>query len=213
MKMHKGVLERVKMLERKNGIRYLDTDSTVYKVFKIVLIVVFIYAMLVNLLYSVSMLLNSEELAETFYRYILTPVICSVLMLLGLIFEVKKFHITGGILSVIPATVLAIFFKTISYGVEANSLQARYYWRHLAPMVLIVVSASVMSIIGVGAKTKLQKMYNKVTKNIYETYKVNLTSGGEISSEQWEEFLENFDPADYQAQFLKTRENEDASEK
>ena len=42
MKMHKGVLEKVRMVERKNNIIYADEYGSFYRISKILLIVSFI---------------------------------------------------------------------------------------------------------------------------------------------------------------------------
>lgn len=212
MKMHESILKRVRMLEQKNGIAYMDTDSSFYKTFRIFFIIAFCYGIIINLFYIIGMILIGEENSIDFYKYILTPAICSVLMFIGFILELKKINVSGAVFSVVPAVVLALFFKNISYGIEANAIQPMYYWRHLAPMAIIVISSLVMSIIAIRANVKLKKMYIRVVNNIYSTYKVNISEDADISSEQWDEFLKNFNPNDYSAQFLNISEKEKTSD-
>ena len=69
-----------------------------------------------------------------------------------------------------------------------------------------------MAVIAVRAKVKLKKMYNKVAENIYNTYKINVAEGQAVEEEKWEEFLENFNPNEYNSQFIKNTENEEKGE-
>ncbi len=206
MKMYYGVLQRVKRLEEKNGIHYATCEGKLYKTLKVFYIIAFAYGMAINLLFLLGMLFMGINSAKEAYYYILTPTVCSVLLIAGFVLTLKKVHIAGGILSAISAIVLAVFFIPLMEGDYVNSLQPQYYWRHLAPMAIILITGVTMSFIGISAKSKLKKMYNKVVENIYNTYKVNVADGEDISEEQWEEFLENFDPNDYNNQFTKKAE-------
>ncbi|MBQ6847583.1 MAG: hypothetical protein IJO62_01550 [Clostridia bacterium] len=210
MKMNNGILEIVKRLEAKNDIRYATANDIFYKILKVIYISTVCYELIINLLYMLSMYLNDRaDTSQGFLAYIITPLVCSLLLIVGFIFQLKKINIAGAVLSVVPSIVLIFFFRSITYAVEANTLMTVYYWRHLAPALIISLTGFIMSFIAVRANIKLRKMYDKVVNSIYENYKVNLAEGGELSSEQWEEFLEKFDPYAYNIQFFKNIEQED----
>ena len=50
MKMYDGVLQRVKQVEEKHGIKYATTDGMLYKTLSILLIIALIYTIGINLL-------------------------------------------------------------------------------------------------------------------------------------------------------------------
>ncbi len=50
MKMYDGVLERVKQIEEKHGIKYAKTDGALYKALSLLLIVALVYTICINLL-------------------------------------------------------------------------------------------------------------------------------------------------------------------
>ena len=48
MKMYKGIADKVRLVERKNGIVYMDTDSVTYKVFKWIYILAFAFSLVIH---------------------------------------------------------------------------------------------------------------------------------------------------------------------
>ena len=50
MKMYDGVLQRVKQIEDKHGIKYATTDGALYKILSVLLIIALIYTIGINLL-------------------------------------------------------------------------------------------------------------------------------------------------------------------
>ena len=54
------------------------------------------------------------------------------------------------------------------------------------------------TVIALRARLKTEKLYKKVTDNLYEIYH---SSGNNITDGEWEEFLKNFDPTDYKRLF------------
>lgn len=198
MKMYYGVLQRVKQIENKNGIRYATTDSKGYKILKVLLILALIYTFGVNLIIILGAALGGNT------ALLLNTGISTLVIIAGYIIYIKKLYILGGVLTLAPTVYLALYFKNLltdtGYTVGVN---AKYYWRHLIPLAIIAVCITAMCIIAVRAKARLQKMYNKVTENIYNKYKVNVADGEDIDEAQWEEFLANFDPRDYNSQFVK----------
>ncbi len=205
MKMYDGVLRRVKKLEEKNGIHYASTDGKLYKTARVFFVIAFAWGMAINLLYLLGMAFTKST-AKEIYTYILTPAVCTAALIAGFILLLKKINIAGGILSVVPACVLAVFFIPLLEGDYVGTLNPKYYWGHLAPMALIVITAFIMTLVAVRANIKLKKMYLKVVGNIYNTYKINAENGEDMSEEQWQEFLESFDPYNYNRQFEKNTE-------
>lgn len=68
------------------------------------------------------------------------------------------------------------------------------FWRHFAPLFVLVILMAVTTVIAVRARIKTEKQYKKVLDNLYALYSLN---SDDISDEQWEAFLEEYDPTDY----------------
>lgn len=211
MKYYEGVAQRVRKLEEKNGIIYAKPDGSLYNTLKWIYILVFIYGNFNTLAYLLGMtIIHSNNLNE-FSLEISTAAICLVLMIIGLVLILKKVHIIGTALNVLPAVVLIFFFK---YGLTESDgvVYLKYYWRHLAPMVIIALMTIWLAIIAIRANLKFKKGYIKVTENLYNLYKVNVSTGEELEEEQWTEFLQKYDPFNYKPEFVAVEKKEENSE-
>lgn len=201
MKMYNSVLERVKILEEKNGISYATTDGKLYKVLKLAFIVLFAYAMLIKSFYFLgSAIANHLELN------IVTPAVCTVLLVAGFVLILVKLHIIGAVLTTAASAILIFTFSGMLVDSYTDRLIPKFYWAHLIPLLLIVMLAIWMTIIAVRAKVKLKRMYNRVAENIYNAYKINIANGETVEEEKWGEFLEKFDPTNYTSQFVSNGE-------
>lgn len=137
--------------------------------------------------------------------------ICAVLLIAGFVLNRVKLYIAGGVITV-AASVYSIFYfmhnLTDSGGVVG--LSAKFYWRHLIPLLIIIIAIIWLTVIAVRAKIKLQKQYKKVTENLFNMYNVELKSGEFLSDEQWDEFLKVYNPkTDYRKQFASIDKNEE----
>lgn len=201
MKMYDSVLQRVRILEEKNGIKYATTDGKLYKGLKIVLIVLFAYAMLMKSFYFLGAIITSQlELP------LITPAVCTALVIAGFILVLLKQHIIGTAVTTASSAVLIFTFGRMLIDSYTEKLIPKFYWAHLIPLLAIVILSVWMTVIAVRAKVKLKNMYNKVAENIYNAYKINIADGEAVEEEKWEEFLEKFDPTNYNSQFVSNEE-------
>ncbi|MBR2040572.1 MAG: hypothetical protein IJ948_04260 [Clostridia bacterium] len=199
MKMYKSVLDRVRILEQKNGIVYANTNGRLYKTAKVFFILSFIYAMFIKFMYFLGVALDTtSRVYET-----TTPAICTGVLVLGFVLLLFKQHIIGFLSLAVSSVMLMFVFNTqLLNGVEVM-INHKFAWAHLIPLSLLIIFSFVMTVIGERDKYKLKKMYNKVINDIYEKYSVNVAKGEEIDEAEWEEFIEKFNPFDYGNQFVK----------
>ncbi len=202
MKMYDSILERVKFLQEKNGIKYATTDGKLYKSLKVLLILFFIYAMVIKSFYFLGALVATHLQLD-----IVTPAVCTVLLMVGFVLVLCKQQLIGSILNLGSSAVLILSFSKVLVDSLTDKLLPKFYWAHLIPLGMIVILSIWMTVIALSSKIKLKKMYNKVAENIYSTYKVNVAKGEVIEEEKWEEFLENFDPTRYNDQFKLNEED------
>jgi hypothetical protein len=68
-------------------------------------------------------------------------------------------------------------------------LKTAFYWRHLAPLTIVIIMTVWITVIAIREKAKLNATYRKVEENLYNIYHA---SANEVSEEQWEEFLNEY---------------------
>lgn len=208
MKKYDGVLKRVRALEQKKGITYAKPDGKLCKSLRVVYTVVFAYTMAINLLFIAGMLITAEAgtvLMSDVLNSILTVSVCSLFVIVGLVLMYCKFYLTSGIMSVIPLIflipVFAVRLKDDLEGIFGYKYS--FYWRHFVPIVIMIILMVWMTVLTQRAKIKTDRMYKKVTENLFNMYKVSDDETENISEEQWNEFLENYNPDEYKGQFVR----------
>ena len=199
MKMYKSVLERVRILEQKNGIVYANTNSGAYKILKVLFILDFIYAMGIKSMYFLGIALDTTPRV---YEYI-TPAFFTGILVIGFVLILFKQHIIGFLMTLISAIILMFEFNNQLQNATEVLVNHKFAWAHLVPLSLLIVFSLPMVIIAVRAQHKTRKMYNKVINDIYSKYSIEIAKGEDIDEEKWEEFLNEFDPYNYGDQFVK----------
>lgn len=209
MKKYDGVLKRVRFLEKKNGISYAKTDGKLYTAMKVLYSIAGVWTFFMNLFFILGFLIqySGTDNMSSALNYIITAGVCTVLMIAGYVLTCCKINLAGGIMSVVPEILLIFFFGNIltdSLGVLGFKLS--FYWRHLAPLILMIICITIMTVIAVKEKVKTNRMYKKVCENLYNMYNVSIANGDTITDEQWDEFLASYNPDEYQKQFKKQEE-------
>ncbi len=205
MKMYESVLTRVRTVEQKNGINYAKTDGILYKTLRVIYSVIFFYTVIINLLFIAGMFLvrYGTDNFKSVKNLLVSVCVCTGVMLAGYVMSFFKFKLTAGIISVLPEILLIpLFGSAMKDTLGLFGFKYSFYWRHLAPLLLLVILTVILTVIAVRARVKTEKQYKKVTENLYKLY--NVTVGNEsdgITDEQWEIFLQTYDPTDYKKLF------------
>ncbi|MEE1239721.1 MAG: hypothetical protein UHO61_07345 [Acutalibacteraceae bacterium] len=201
MKMQESVLRRVRTVEEKNGIKYARTDGALYKTLRVLYFFAFAYTLIINLLYMLGMVIaygGTEDFKYVANSFI-SVCVCTAVMVVGLVLSFFRFKIAAGIISIAPEIFLiTVFGSRLRDDIGFLGFSTSFYWRHFIPLALLVILMIVTTVIAVRARIKTEKQYKKVTDNLYELYKANFT---DVTDEQWEEFLNNYDPTDYKKLF------------
>ena len=205
MKMYESVLTRVRTVEQKNGINYAKTDGILYKTLRVIYSVIFFYTVIINLLFIAGMFLvrYGTDNFKSVKNLLVSVCVCTGVMLAGYVMSFFKFKLTAGIISVLPEILLIpLFGSAMKDTLGLFGFKYSFYWRHLAPLLLLVILTVILTVIAVRARVKTEKQFKKVTENLYKLY--NVTVGNEsdgITDEQWEIFLQTYDPTDYKKLF------------
>ena len=210
MKKYDGILKRVREIEEKKGIHYAKTDGKLYKTLSVFYLLFFIWTLLIDALVILSFSLNYgiTKNKGSIMDIIVTVSVCTVALLAGYIFNRFKFYLTGGILSVVSLIFSTLVFANqLKDGLGLWGFQYKFYWRHLGPAVIMVILMIVMTVIAVRARVKTDKQYKLVTDNLFNMYNVN-ADGSDVTEEQWQKFLAEYDHNEYKQQFKKQFDEE-----
>lgn len=147
---------------------------------------------------------SERIILRVFLNSLITVIVCTVLIIAGYVLSFTRFKLVSGILSVLPEIMLVVVFGAImkdSLGVMG--FKVSYFWRHFAPLLILVILMAVTTVIAVRARFKTEKQYKKVLDNLYALYSLN---SDDISDEQWEAFLEEYDPTDYKKIYKESKQ-------
>ena len=194
MKKYESVLKRVDFIENKFGIYYAKTDGLLYKSLKFIFSLAFIYTFAINLIIiSAQALLISEGDYTADKNFLIAVSIFAMISLVGAILVWCKVNITGTAVSFSSAPfLLFIFGKKLVDSVGIGPFKASFYWRHAAPLGILTVISLWMFVIALRSYIKRNKRYKQILKNVYEIFK--LENPDNLSHDDWEEFVEKYDP-------------------
>ncbi len=210
MKKYDGVLKRVRDIEFKRGISYAKTDGKLYKRLKLLFILAFAYTLAVNFLIEVGIYLNQSISSMSLMKeYLTTVTVLLILLITGFIFTMFKnciLNLLGSTVTVISA--LSVFITHYTFYLNNNlfilgekSVVFPFITKHVISLFILLTSVIWMSIITVRAEVRTNRLYVKVTENLYNMYNIKADESGNMTDEQWEEFLKNYNPC-YTPQIL-----------
>ncbi|MBQ8202890.1 MAG: hypothetical protein IJZ75_01230 [Clostridia bacterium] len=195
MKKFKSVLDRVDFIENKFGIYYAKTDGALYKTLKIIYSVAFVYSlfMYVASVLGAALYISDGDYTESMYNFMIAIIIFTVVSLAGTILIWSKLNIVGTAVSLLPVPfLLFIFGKNLVDEVGTGPFKAVFYYRHLIPSVIMIVTLLWMFIIALRAHIKRNKRYKQILQNIYEIFKAE--NPDNLSLDDWKEFIEAYNP-------------------
>ncbi len=211
LKKNPNILERLRIKEEKAGITRLSVDSALGKTCKVVYIISFAYAMFIKLIYMLSTYfqasyvikntgyenLSSLQLSQyaDVKNSILLVGIATVLLIASLVLLCKRiFTVSLPLNAAICITLCVHFAFRMSDTLDTYGLASSYTYYHLVPLALLLIFGTVYCVIGIRHKVLEDKAYTAFVDRLYQNYSNQVEN---LSEEQWEEFLSNYDPRDY----------------
>ena len=219
MKKNENILNRLEQYKYKRGISYATTDGKLYKGLRIFTTLSFIYFIIFNLLFLLAELmmisLNNVKFSDV-QGIVISVATCTVLIIAGYILNCTKFRLAGAILPLLPLIFnILVFYQAVSNASNTSgvldtsnyifNLPPFFYYRHLIPTVLLFVGFAFMAIIDIRARQKTNKLYRHLTESLYLQYKPEERS--ELTDEDWDNFLNNYNPNRYNRQFTLNEED------
>lgn len=191
MKANKNMLEYIEKYKQKRNIRFAEVDGLLYRSLKGVYTLGFIYLLVFQSLYLLSLLTLSEEKLSASMNIVISAIIFTFGILLGFVFSLTKLKLTGCLLTLPFAALNCALFYKISWTAEVSKeflgTAVHFYYRFAVPTLLILFAVIFMIVIDIRAKIKNKKLYNHLLGELYRSHKTDeLTS---LSTEEWENIL------------------------
>lgn len=193
--MYPGILAKVHETEKKNGITYIRTEDTYYKVVKFIYFIAEIWMFFMNLFFVLGFwarYTGTESMGEAL-KSMITVSVCTLCIIAGCILNTKKLYISGWVLNFIPACFLIpVFASFMKDELGFLGFVASFYWRHLVPIVLLVIAITILTFIAMREKHQIEQLYKKVVENLFAEF--GTKDDHKLTEQEWEEFLKNYDP-------------------
>ena len=223
MKKNKNILKRVEQYKYKRGISFADTDSASYKFMRVLATLSFAYLMFFNTMYILGQIFNfvtgqGERVNKNAFIAI---TISTAVIIIGYVLNCTRLRLYGSFTMILPAITNFIFFRH-AFNPNASSdgvldttnfilgMPPRFYVRHFIPVVLLLIAAIVMIIIDIRARVKNNRLYNHIMESLYVQYRSG--DKADMSEEEWQEFINSYEPSPYKKQFAENEENSSEEE-
>lgn len=186
MKYKEFVNPIVDEFEYKKGISYVKTDSRVYISTRVVYILSFVYKIFCSLILIAGMSFVKEPLEKSMRVNVISSAVLYMLAFVVMLFKVDFVSAIFNILAVILEMTVAI--PGLVIYADAVSIQPSFYWKHLIPMLLVLITCGIMAYISVSAYFKRRRSRKTVLDKLYNENSEALKEGGESA---WEELLKS----------------------
>lgn len=199
------LMQMLRQKQEKLNIHYLKTDSTVYRVCRVLFYIQSAICTLINLAYllGVSGRLNANlSAAEGLSDYqsgqaadikssLYSVGIMGALLLIGAVFMAIRKPIAQLIFTLFPGGILLwVYSSRLSEAISGGSFGS-FVWKHLLPIGLLILFSLITGIIHIRQRLLDRRGCLEISERIYRQYAV---MADHITPEQWEEILREYKP-------------------
>lgn len=203
---NKILLKMLRERQQKQNIRYLTTKHNFYKFCKVMFRLLLVVCTALNIIFLISQWsslqvtlanagdlsdLQQQEVSEMKNGIYSVGVLSIVMLFSELFLDIKKplFKIA---FSLIPGILLLTTYASrLSDALDAGDYSS-FIWKHLVPIGLFMLFALMAGIIHLRQLYKDKKGMNEISEEIYKRYSVLAEN---ITPEQWETILADYQPA------------------
>lgn len=178
MKFDPEIMAKVRRKQAKAGINYIKPDSASYKTLKVFYIIAFIYTAAVSVLSAVSYYVrnfdmytqgkNDAAALMNIKERIFAIALFSATAAAGLVFCLVKKHLPFIIANTAGCTGLFIAFMGCMRENIENYGILNFMLRHGICIIVLLITGSAVSILGLRAYYKDKKAYTAVLDNTYD---------------------------------------------
>lgn len=202
MKKYDSILKRVEAYEKKCEIVYAKTDGKLFKGLRALLTLSVIYMFCINMLTCLSLFAKATALGKYNVMDKSSLIVMTVVIVLSLSLMILTYLKNDWIklvasLCLFAANIYLIIplYSISNDGLGFFRLSPVFYWGHLIPFVFIFIFTLWMAVIILRQKYMVNIRYNIIINNLYQAYKNdNSSQFATVSEEEWNDFIENYDP-------------------
>lgn len=200
------LLNMLRERQQKQNICYLTTEHTLYKFCKVMFRLFLGVCTIINIIFLLGQcgglqvtLANAGDLSDLQRQEIAgiksgiySVIVLGVLIILSELFLDIKKPLLKIAFSVIPGfLLLTTYASRLSDAFNAGNYSS-FIWKHLVPIGLFMLFAVTAGIIHLRQLYKDKKGMNEISEEIYKRYSVLAEN---ITTEQWETILSDYQPA------------------
>ena len=195
MKLKPNILKLVDAYQYKSAICYSKTNERIYCNLKKFYIVGFIYQAIIMFLLSYGEIkLNYLERTNIFTASIISFVLFTAAFALMLF----KWDCISLPLNIVGTVFLWPLMKEVLFMSGVFFVKGTFYFKHLIPLVLILIPSLWMCIISTRERYFIHRDYKVVMEKLYNKHRT-----AEMSDDEWEEFINNYTDTPSQEQTIK----------
>ena len=195
-----ALIKLLRAKQQKKGIKYLTTDSPVYRFFAVFSYIFFLITFFCNSFYILgnfgklsSVYRNAKDYSEYVAGQIssaetntITVLIATVFLVVSVVFLLLKKPVLQISFSLLPSVVCLYTIATGFNETLSLSTGKDFFFKFLLPTSLYVLFSAVASVICLRQKIKDKKGTQKISEDIYLRFSVTADS---LTEEEWENLL------------------------
>lgn len=177
MKLDKEIMDKIHKMQERKYIYYIKPSDTSFKIHKWIYYVLFIYNIVFTALSIVSYYFRNfvavtagsheTELIASIKVSLITLSVLALCFIIGFIFTVKKFFLTGLIINNLSIIGLLLsFFRVMTEYIDVSGF-LDFFARHGIPLLFCLIFANIVGILGFRAYLKDKKAYIEYTDKDY----------------------------------------------
>ena len=198
MKHYKCVLKKAAEINYKKGINTIDEDSNIYKTLKVLFILSFIWFAIFQALYLIGNITvyigYPASVQNVNVPLLITSAIVFPLMITALVFTKFKMQMIPFFVTLVSGIAQIVMVNKVDdlrlQIVEHSIIATKYFWRHHAPIILMIIFALGMLIIGISRRRYLKGDYQGALNAMFTVYSAEHPGA---SDNDWTAYLEELD--------------------
>lgn len=195
MKIIDNVYQKAVNSLKKHNVDYPKPNGKAYKVFKILYLVFAVLTALMTVFFVVGMLLvysSNQEFISKFKPTAVFFLVSTAVFVVGIVLTLFKLDLIALAVNLISGSFscFGLIKHMTNVALSTTGLHENWWWRHFLPFFFCIICLAVMSYIRTKAKYVELRAYKNLVQTIYKQNK----DVQEMSEEEFNLFLENYDP-------------------
>ena len=195
MKIINNVYEKAVNSLKKHNVYYPNPNGKAYKIFKYLYLAFATLTALMTLFFVIGMFLvysSNTEFVNEFTKSAVPYLIATAVFVVGIVLALFKFDLIALVVDLISGSFVCFGLIKHMTNVELSytGLHVDWWWRHLLPFAFCIICLAVIAYIRTRARCVELRAYKNLIETIYKQNK----EAQDMSEEEFNLFLENYDP-------------------